>query len=88
MAAEFMDPTGSDVLSRISVIDAEGREMNGMLGLTELLERYTGGLGSSVQRVGPCPRASTKSTPTPRTGSTRVARSPCVDSRSAKCGCV
>ena len=27
----------------------------GMLGLTELMERYSGGLGNAVQRVGPLP---------------------------------
>jgi carboxypeptidase family protein len=49
------DSSGSDIPSRVSVVDDKGREMNGMLGLAELMERYAGGLGDAVQRVGPLP---------------------------------
>lgn len=54
----LVDQSEADVPSRVSVLDAEGREMNGMLGLPEVIERYSGGLGSSVQRVGPLPPGS------------------------------
>jgi hypothetical protein len=54
----LVDKSGADVPSRVSVLDAEGREMNGMLGLAEIMERYGGGVGSSVQRVGPLPPGS------------------------------
>ena len=41
------------------VVDAgtveQGPAMNGMLGLAQIMERYNGGLGSAVQRVGPLP---------------------------------
>jgi len=47
------DSSGTDVPSRVSVLDAKGREMNGMMGLAELMQRYSGGLGEAVQRVGP-----------------------------------
>jgi len=47
------DSSGADVPARISVLDDKGREMNGMLSLNELMERYSGGLGDAVQRVGP-----------------------------------
>ena len=49
------DKTGADIPSRVSVVDAQGREMNGMLGLAEIMERYSGGIGSTEQRVGPLP---------------------------------
>ena len=39
----------------MSVIDPEGHELNGMLGFADILERYNGGAGSTVQRVGPVP---------------------------------
>jgi hypothetical protein len=32
--------------------------MNGMLGLAEIMERYSGGMTSAVQRVGPLPPGS------------------------------
>lgn len=51
----LVDKSGADVPSRVSVLDAGGREMNGMLNLTEIMERASGGLGSAVQRVGPLP---------------------------------
>jgi hypothetical protein len=49
------DSSGADIPSRVSVLDEKGREMNGMLSLAELMERYSGGLGEAVQRVGPLP---------------------------------
>jgi len=56
----LVDKSGADVPARVSVLDAQGREMNGMLGLTEIMERYSGGLGGAVQRVGPLPPGSYK----------------------------
>ncbi len=47
------DSSGADLPSRVSVLDAKGRELNGMMGLAELMRRYSGGLGDAVQRVGP-----------------------------------
>ncbi|HEX6885547.1 MAG TPA: carboxypeptidase regulatory-like domain-containing protein [Planctomycetota bacterium] len=52
------DSSGADIPSRVSVLDDKGRELNGMMGLAELMERYSGGLGESVQRVGPLPPGS------------------------------
>jgi hypothetical protein len=49
------DSSGADLPSRVSVLDDKGREMNGMMSLAELMERYSGGLGEAVQRVGPLP---------------------------------
>lgn len=49
------DSSGADIPARVSVLDDEGRERNGMLGLAELVECYSGGLGEAVQRVGPLP---------------------------------
>jgi hypothetical protein len=49
------DASGSDIPSRVSVRDDKGRELNGMMSLAELMQRYTGGLGEAVQRVGPLP---------------------------------
>lgn len=49
------DSSGADLPSRVSVLDGKGREMNGMMGLAELMRRYSGGLGDAVQRVGPLP---------------------------------
>ncbi len=49
------DASGTDLPSRVSVLDDKGRELNGMMGLAELMERYSAGLGEAVQRVGPLP---------------------------------
>ncbi len=51
----LVDKSGADVPARVSVLNSEGREMNGMLGMAEIMERYSGGLGNAVQRVGPLP---------------------------------
>ena len=56
----LVDKTGADIRSRVSVLDADGRDVNGMLGLTEIMERYSGGLDNTVQRVGPLPPGSYK----------------------------
>jgi hypothetical protein len=55
LVVTLLDKSGKDVPSLISVRDADGREMNGMLGLTQIMERMTGGLGRTAQRVGPLP---------------------------------
>lgn len=49
------DKSGADLPSRVSVLDANHREMNGMLGLEEIMQRYSGGLDDAAQRVGPLP---------------------------------
>lgn len=49
------DKSESHVPARVSVLDENGHEMNGMLGLTQIMEIYNNGLGGSVQRVGPVP---------------------------------
>jgi len=54
------DKTGSDIPSRVSVMDSKDREMNGMLGLAKIMERYSGGLNNTVQQVGPLPPGSYK----------------------------
>ena len=55
LVVNLVDRSGADVPARVSVLDSEGREMNGMLSLAEIMARYNGGAGSSVQRVGPLP---------------------------------
>jgi hypothetical protein len=60
LVVTLVDRSGADVPARVSVLDSEGREMNGMLGMAEIMERYSGGLGSTVQRVGPLPPGSYK----------------------------
>jgi protocatechuate 3,4-dioxygenase beta subunit len=52
------DSSGADIPARVSVLDKQGLELNGMMGLSELMERYSGGLSGSVQRVGPLPPGS------------------------------
>jgi len=60
LVVNLVDKSGADVPARVSVLDSEGREMNGMLGLAEIMARYSDGAGSSVQRVGPLPPGSYK----------------------------
>lgn len=50
------DKSGEDIRCRVSVTDEDGREMNGMLGLSELMERATRGIVGTEQRIGPLPR--------------------------------
>lgn len=49
------DTTGADIRSIVSVRDERGHEVNGMLSITELVRRMSGGADASVQRVGPLP---------------------------------
>ncbi|MAB78567.1 MAG: hypothetical protein CMJ89_04355 [Planctomycetes bacterium] len=58
LVVNLVDKSGADVPARVSVLDSEGREMNGMLSLAEIMERVSGGLGSAIQRVGPLPPGS------------------------------
>ena len=58
LSVSLTDASGADLALRVSVLDAGGREMNGMLGLAEIMERYSGGMTSAVQRVGPLPPGS------------------------------
>jgi len=55
LLVSLVDESGADVPSRVSVVDDQGREMNGMLGLAQIMELYDGGVGSTEQRVGPLP---------------------------------
>jgi protocatechuate 3,4-dioxygenase beta subunit len=53
LLVSLVDTTDADIRSRVSVLDEQGREMSGMLSLTELMQRINGGLDDKVQRVGP-----------------------------------
>ncbi len=56
----LVDKTGANIRARVSVLDEDGHDLNGMLGLTEIMERYSGGLDSTAQRIGPLPPGSYK----------------------------
>jgi len=51
----LQDKSGKLVAAVISITDAEGREMNGMLAIKDIMEKYTSGVGSLEQNVGPLP---------------------------------
>ena len=53
LLVSLKDKSGADVRSRVSVLDEHGHEVNGMLSLTELMARISGGIDSKEQRVGP-----------------------------------
>ncbi|MBI1382511.1 MAG: hypothetical protein GC161_15645 [Planctomycetaceae bacterium] len=55
LLVSLTDTTGADIRSSVSVRDERGHEVNGMLSITELVRRMTGGSDPSVQRVGPLP---------------------------------
>ncbi|MDP6955835.1 MAG: carboxypeptidase-like regulatory domain-containing protein [Planctomycetota bacterium] len=50
----LQDRDGNPVDASISVIDSNGRDVNGMLGLTQIMDIYgEGGLGLATHKVGP-----------------------------------
>ena len=51
----LQDKSGELVAAIVSVTDAEGREMNGMLAIKDIMEKYSSGVGSLEQNVGPLP---------------------------------
>ena len=53
LLVSMADKAGDDIRSRVSVLDEEGHEMNGMLSLNELMERISEGVDGKEQRVGP-----------------------------------
>jgi protocatechuate 3,4-dioxygenase beta subunit len=55
----LQDREGNSVDASISVIDSEGHDVNGMMGLSQMMEIYgEGGMGFSSHRVGPLPPGS------------------------------
>ncbi len=50
-----IDKSGAEVRARISVLDGDGNEMSGLLSLSEIMARLSGGFSAKVQRVGPLP---------------------------------
>ena len=55
LLVSLSDSSGAPIRSRVSVIDSRGFEVTGMLSLTELMERISGGMDGTEQRVGPLP---------------------------------
>ncbi len=53
LLVSLTDKSGAVVRSRVSVLDENGHEMNGMLSLNELMARISGGVDGKEQRVGP-----------------------------------
>lgn len=51
----LQDKSGALVAAVVSVTDDKGREMNGMLAIQDIMEKYTSGVGSLEQNVGPLP---------------------------------
>jgi protocatechuate 3,4-dioxygenase beta subunit len=48
-----VDKTGAEVRAQVSVVDAEGREMAGMLSMADIMESPGGDFSSEEQRIGP-----------------------------------
>lgn len=55
LLVSLTDKSGADIRSRVSVLDEHGHEVNGMLSISELMARVSGGVDGKVQRVGPLP---------------------------------
>ncbi|MFT5285521.1 MAG: protocatechuate 3,4-dioxygenase beta subunit [Planctomycetota bacterium] len=55
LTVALQDKSGELVPSVISVTDSEGREMNGMLSLDDLMAKFSSGVGVLEQEVGPLP---------------------------------
>ncbi len=55
LLVSLTDKTGADIRSRVSVLDEQGNEVNGMLSLQELMGRISSGFDGKEQRVGPLP---------------------------------
>ena len=55
LLVSLSDKSGALVRSRVSVLDENGHEVNGMLSLNELMARISGGVDGKEQRVGPLP---------------------------------
>ena len=55
LLVSLKDKSGQDLRCQVSVVDEQGREVNGMLSLEALIERAMIGTDDDVQRVGPLP---------------------------------
>ena len=55
LLVSLSDSSGAAIRSRVSVVDSRGFEVTGMLSLTELMDRISGGTDGTEQRVGPLP---------------------------------
>lgn len=55
LVIEVQDDDGNAMEARITVTDARGREMQGMLGFSEMASGFSEGFDSSKQTVGPLP---------------------------------
>ena len=55
MTITVVDEGEAEIRARISVTDSEGREVSGMLSLSEIMEAYGRGFSSTAQEVGPLP---------------------------------
>jgi hypothetical protein len=58
LVVEAMDDDGNPVQANITVTDARGREMQGMLGFAEMASGFSEGFDSSKQTIGPLPPGS------------------------------
>lgn len=58
LVVEVVDGEGNAVQAFVTVLDAQGREVQGMLGLSELSSAFTDGFDSTKQNIGPVPPGS------------------------------
>ena len=70
LLVSLTDKSGAELRSRVSVVDENGHEVNGMLSLDELMARVSGGVDGKVQRVGPLPPGRYKVSTTTEDGRT------------------
>jgi len=55
VTVSLQDKSGKLVAAVVSVTDDKGRQMNGMLAIQNIMEKYSSGVGSLQQNVGPLP---------------------------------
>jgi protocatechuate 3,4-dioxygenase beta subunit len=55
LIVEVLDPEGVAAQAMVTVLDARGREVQGMIGLTELSSTFSQGFDSTRQTIGPVP---------------------------------
>jgi len=55
LRVSLVDAQGEPMRAAIEVLDSEGRQVNGMMGMSELMANFRAGINANEQKVGPLP---------------------------------